>query len=290
MKKAFKIAIITLLCLAVIAWSAYFISTHSIPVLEPKGMIGEKERELISTASLLMLIVVLPVFVLTWAFAWKYREGKVSRHEPDWEHNYIAEYCWWGVPIVIIAILAITTWRSSHELNPFKPIDSDIKPIKIQVVALNWKWLFIYPEEGIATVNFVQFPEKTPINFVITSDAPMNSFWIPQLGGQIYCMPAMTSKLHLIANEVGSFRGLSANLSGKGFAGMTFTAKSSTEEEFDAWVQEVQHSKNHLSWYEYNELVKPTEYHPVEYYQLMQSDLFDKILMKYMAPPEELKQ
>ena len=160
-----------------------------------------------------------------------------AKHAPDWEHNYIAEYCWWGVPIVIIVILAVTTWKSSHDLNPFKPIESEKKPLAIQVVALHWKWLFIYPEQGIATVNFVQFPEKTPINFEITSDAPMNSFWIPQLGGQIYAMPAMRSKLHLIANEIGSFRGVSANISGKGFAGMTFTAKSSSEEDFDAWVQ-----------------------------------------------------
>lgn len=285
MKKFFKIAIVTLLCLGTLALAALYIAGNNIAVLESKGPIGEKESELIATASLLMLIVVIPVFILTWAFAWKYRESNVkSKHAPDWEHNYIAEYCWWGVPIVIIVILAITTWKSSHDLNPFKPIVNGKKPIPIQVVALDWKWLFIYPEQGIATVNFIQFPEKTPINFAITSDAPMNSFWIPQLGGQIYAMPAMRSKLHLLANETGIYRGVSANISGKGFAGMSFNAKSCTEEEFTLWVQSVKQSTKHLTMDAYNQLMAPSEYHPVEYYLLVQEDLFDRILMKYMTP------
>ncbi len=288
MKKFFKIAIVVLVCIGVIAASVLYISTHEIAVLEPKGLIGEKEAELIVTASLLMLIVVIPVFILTLIFAWKYREGnEKSTHAPNWEHNYIAECCWWGVPIIIILILAVTTWKSSHDLNPFKPLEGDRKSLAIQVVALDWKWLFIYPELGIATVNFVQFPEKTPINFSITSDAPMNSFWIPQLGGQIYAMPAMRSKLYLIANEVGSFRGVSANISGKGFAGMTFTAKASTEAEFEQWVGEVRSSSKELSWDSYRQLAKPSEYHPVEYYQLQEGDLFNRVLMKYMEPGYE---
>ncbi len=285
MKKIFKVILIVLLCLGTIALTALYISTNDIAVLEPKGMIGDRERELIITASLLMLIVVIPVFILTWAFAWKYKEGNLqSKHTPDWEHNYIAEYCWWGVPVVIIMILAVTTWKSSHDLNPFKPIVTGKKPIEIQVVALDWKWLFLYPEYGIATVNFIQFPENTPINFEITSDAPMNSFWIPQLGGQIYAMPAMRSKLHLIASETGSFRGVSANISGKGFSGMTFIAKSSTDEEFDQWVRWVKQSPKRLDRVAYEQLLKPTEYHPAEYYLLLQEDLFDQILMKYMMP------
>lgn len=262
-----------------------YMSNHNIPVLDPKGMIGEKERDLIITSSLLMLIVVIPVFILTWAFAWIYREGNVkAKHHPDWEHNYIAEYCWWGVPIFIIAILAVLTWKSSHELNPFKPIVTDKKPLTIQAIALQWKWLFIYPEQGIAVINFVQFPEKTPISFEITSDAPMNSFWIPQLGGQIYAMPAMRSRLHLIANEPGSFRGCSANISGAGFAGMKFTAKSSSEEDFNQWVQTIRQSPKNLNLDEYQHLLKASEYDPVTCYVLTQGDLFDRILMKYMQP------
>jgi cytochrome o ubiquinol oxidase subunit II len=285
MKKSFKVALITLLFLVACAFTAMYISSHNIPVLDPKGMIGEKERDLIITASLLMLIVVIPVFILTWAFAWIYREGNVkAKHHPDWEHNYIAEYCWWGVPIFIIAILAVITWKSSHALNPFKPIETGKKPLTIQAVALEWKWLFIYPEQGIAAINFVQFPEKTPIHFEITSDAPMNSFWIPQLGGQIYAMPAMRSKLHLIAREPGNFRGCSANISGTGFAGMKFTAQSSSEEDFNQWVQTVKQSPKSLNLGEYQHLLNPSEYDPVAYYVLTQEDLFDQILMKYMQP------
>lgn len=290
MKKTFKIALIALLCLGAIAFTTHYIFTHDIIVLNPKGMIGVKESDLIVTASLLMLIVVIPVFILTWAFAWKYREGNTkSRHDPDWEHNYIAEYCWWGVPLVIIIILGVITWKSSFELNPFKPLESDVKPIKIQVVALQWKWLFIYPEQGIAAVNFVQFPEKTPVNFEITADAPMNSFWIPQLGGQIYAMPAMRTKLHLIADEVGSYRGLSANISGKGFAGMTFTAKASSEADFEQWVDDVKSSGNNLKFADYEKLVEPSEYNPVAYYSLGDRNLFDQIMQKYEPPAKEVK-
>lgn len=287
MKNIYKFILAVLLILAASAVTVLYMSTHDIAVLDPKGLIGEKERDLIITASLLMLIVVIPVFILALVFAWKYRaDNDKAKHEPDWEHNYIAEYCWWGVPLVIVAVLGIITWKSSHELNPFKPIVNGKTPVKIQAVALQWKWLFIYPEYNIATVNFIQFPEKTPIDFEITSDAPMNSFWIPQLGGQIYAMPAMRSKLHLIANETGSFRGVSANISGDGFAGMNFIAKASTDEEFNQWVASVKKSKKSLNLNEYNALVAPSSYDPVALYTLGQRDLFDQILMKYMAPAQ----
>jgi cytochrome o ubiquinol oxidase subunit 2 len=288
MKRAFIIILSLLLAAGVVAVCGLYISTHNIPVLEPKGLISSKERELIITCSLLMLIVVIPVLILTFVFAWKYREGnKEAIHTPDWEHNYIAEMCWWGVPFVIILILAVITWKTSHELNPFKPIESDKKPIEIQAVALNWKWLFIYPEQGIATVNFVQFPEKRPVNFEITADAPMNSFWIPQLAGQIYAMPAMRSKLYVMATEQGTFSGRSSNISGKGFAGMIFTAKSSSEGEFEQWVSQVKSSGKSLNSNSYNALVEPSEYDPVSYYVLENRDLFDQIIMKYMTPEKK---
>jgi cytochrome o ubiquinol oxidase subunit II len=282
MKTKFKIVFLILCFIAIGAITFLFISKHNIAVLNPKGMIGAKERDLIFTASLLMLIVVIPVYILTLVFAYKYRENNHSaKHEPDLEHNNIAECCWWGVPFLIIVILAIITWKSSHELNPFKPIKSNKAPIKIQVVALDWKWLFIYPEYKIASVNFVQVPIDTPINFEITADAPMNSFWIPQLGGQIYAMPAMRSKLHLIAHEIGVYRGSSANISGRGFAGMVFNAKVSTDLEFENWVKSIIQRSEKLNFQKYSELVKPSEYVPVSFYQLVDSNLFEKILMKY---------
>ena len=281
MKKAFKIILWVVLSLGVIVLAAQYIRAHNIPVLHPKGAIGLQQRHLIIVCSLLMCIVVIPVLIMMFVFAWRYREGNTkSKYAPEWDKSILAECIWWGIPSIIIVILAVITWRSTHELNPFKPIVSENEPIEIQVVALDWKWLFIYPKQGIATVNFIQFPESTPLNFEISADAPMNSFWIPQLGGQIYAMPGMRTKLHLIANETGNFRGSSANISGKGFAGMAFRAVSSTEDDFHAWVQIVKESPNHLTHEEYEYLVLPSEYDPVIYYSEVEENLFDQIVMK----------
>lgn len=283
--KRFKIAILSLLFLAILIGGGLVLSHADITVLNPKGIIAHKERNLLMTASLLMLIVVIPVLFLTVFFAWKYRSNNTkAKYTPDWEHNHLAETFWWGIPFVIIVILAVIVWKSSHELDPYRPLNTEKRPMAIQVVALRWKWLFIYPEQGIATVNFVQFPEQTPINFEITSDAPMNSFWIPQLGGQVYAMSAMRTKLHLMASEVGTFKGVSANFSGKGFAGMRFTAKSSTEDDFNEWIQSVKETPQHLTWDVYQELVKPSENNPVISYGQVQEDLFDHIVMQYSTP------
>ncbi|MBF5058827.1 ubiquinol oxidase subunit II [Candidatus Neptunochlamydia vexilliferae] len=284
MKKAFKITFAVLFIIVSIGLLALYISNHDVAVLSPKGMVGKKERELIITSASLMLAVVIPVLILAGVFAWRYRASRPKgKHAPNWEHNNIAELCWWGVPIVIVTILSVIIWKTSHELNPSNPIDTGKKTLKIQVVALNWKWLFIYPEQGIATVNFVQFPEKTPIAFEITADAPMNSFWIPQLGGQIYAMPAVRTELHLIADEEGEFMGRSSNISGKGFAGMVFMAKSSSEGEFYQWVQSVKQSNHSLGISQYEGLVKPSEYDPPAFYMLTDQNLFDYILEKYQA-------
>ena len=264
-----------------------FLFTTDIVVLNPKGMIGEKERDLLVIATVLMLIVVIPVFLLTFWLAWKYREeNSKAKYKPDWEHSTLAECVWWGVPLIIIAVLAVVNWKACHRLDPFRPIEGERAPLKIQVVALRWKWLFIYPEQNIATVNFVQFPEKTPLAFEITADAPMNSFWIPALGGQVYAMPGMQSKLHLIANEPGEFDGSSANFSGKGFASMRFTAKASSEEEFEEWVQAAQSSPKSLDLDTYNHLVEPSEYNPPAFYRLNAEGLFSRISMQYMTPME----
>ena len=285
MNKRVKFALAVLVLLAIIAASFIYLSKLNIAVLNPKGLIALKERRLMIIAALLMLIVVLPVFVMTIYFAWKYRAGNPqAEHKPDWDNNHIAEAIWWGVPCIIITALAIVTWKSTHELDPYKPLDSDKKPLVIQVVALQWKWLFIYPEQKIATINFVQFPENVPLDFEITADAPMNSFWIPQLGGQIYAMPSMKTQLHLIAHEAGTYNGLSANLSGDGFAGMTFSAKASTEEDFNEWVKAAQQSSKQLDLSEYNTLAQPSKYDPVSLYQLQNEGLFSEILMKYGMP------
>lgn len=282
MKTGIKILFIFLLAIAIISACTIYVMSNQIAVLDPKGMISIEQKDLLITASLLMLIVVIPVFAFAIFFSWKYRStNKDAKHTPDWEHNTIAELCWWGVPLLVIVILGLITWKTTHDLNPFKPIENGKRPLRIQAVALRWKWLFIYPEQGIATINYTQFPEKIPLDFEITADAPMNSFWIPQLGGQIYAMPAMRSEIHLIANEKGTFSGKSANYSGPGFAGMNFTAVASSEDEFSDWVQSVRSRGSPLNFNIYEKLVEPSEYDPVSYYTLEDPDLFFQILEKY---------
>ncbi len=281
MNKKFKIIFSVLLLIAALWLSVLFIDINKLAVLNPKGIIALKQYRLIVISTFMMLIVVVPVFIMTVFFAWKYRaENTKAKYRPDEDQNHLAEVIWWGIPFVIIAVLSVITWKSCIELDPFKPLQMNNKPLKIQVVALQWKWLFIYPEQKIATVNFIQFPEQTPINFEITADAPMNSFWIPELGGQIYAMPGMSSKLHLIADREGSFRGSSANLSGTGFSGMTFIAKSSSEADFNAWVESVKKSSS----LDYDQLVEPSQYNPEAFYLLAEDGLYDQIVMKYMMP------
>ncbi len=253
--------------------------------LDPKGQVGADEKSLIITALLLMLIVVIPVLVMTFVFAWKYRESNTkATYLPDWCHSTKIELWVWGVPLVIIAVLAAITWTTTHELDPYKPLDSDVKPITIEVVALDWKWLFIYPEQHFATVNHIEFPANVPVNFKITSDAPMNSFFIPQLGGQIYAMTGMTTKLHLIANEEGTYRGMSANISGEGFSDMTFTATATSVDGFNAWVNEVKQSQHTLDKATYNVLRQKSIAHPVEYFSTVEPNMFQQIVDKYMMP------
>ncbi len=256
-----------------------------IDILFPEGVIGWKQLELLLIIQGVMLAVVIPVFILTYYFSWKYRAGNTkARHDPDFDHHPAAEYIWWGVPCIIVLIIGILTWIRTHQLDPYRPIDSPKKALVVQAVALQWKWLFIYPEEKIASVNFLHIPKDTPIHFEVTADAPMNSLWIPKLGGQIYAMPKMKTELYLIADEVGDFRGSSANISGKGFAGMHFITRSSLEDDFQNWVEAAKQSEKALTAKEYDRLAAPSQNNPVESYRLEDENLFEQIIMKYMPP------
>ena len=170
----------------------------NMALFDPKGQVGADEKSLIITATLLMLIVVVPVILMTFAFAWKYRASNTkATYMPDWSHSTKIELVVWLVPCLIIAVLGWITWESTHKLDPYRPLDSEVKPVTIQAISLDWKWLFIYPDQGIATVNEIAFPKDTPVNFQITSDSVMNSFFIPQLGSQIYSMAGMLSLIHI---------------------------------------------------------------------------------------------
>ncbi len=284
MTKKYKFPFFLLAALALVLIALVIHYREHIAVLSPKGFIALQERDLIILSTVLMLIVVMPVLVMAPLFAWRYHESnKDAEYKPDDAHSFFAEAVWWGFPLFIVILLSILTWQSSVELDPFRPLESENKPIRIQVVALQWKWLFLYPEQKIATLNFVQFPEKTPLNFEITADAPMNSFWIPQLGGQIYAMPGMETKLHLIADKPGTFRGSSANLSGEGFSSMHFESKALTQEDFDNWVKNAQGTPELLTKEVYQSLASPSQKNPPTTYQLKDENLFEDIVMKYMS-------
>lgn len=265
-------------------------------VLDPKGQVGIEEKQLIIVATLLMLLVVIPVIFMTLYFAWKYREGRDEIYEPKWSHSTKIETIVWSVPIVIVIILAVITWKSTHALDPYKPLEHEKEHINVQVISMNWKWLFVYPDLGIASVNELRFPANVPVAFTISSEGTMNSFFIPQLGSQIYSMAGMVTKLHLIANEPGTFDGISANYSGAGFTGMKFKAiATETEADFEAWVegvkaQSIEGAINNgvLDQASYEALaefdldahhVEPT---PVQYYNSIKSSIFMDNVMKFM--------
>ena len=260
-------------------------------VLDPKGQVGMDEKHLIIVSTLLMLIVVIPVIFMTLYFAWKYRDGRDHEiYAPKWAHSKTIEIVVWLVPVIIVIILGVITWDSTHKLDPYKPLEHQAKPITVQVVSLDWKWLFIYPEQGIASVNELAFPANVPVNFKITSDTAMNSFFIPQLGSQIYSMAGMATKLHLIANEPGTFEGISANYSGAGFAGMKFNAIATpTADDFDAWVAKVKQQGSPLNVEQYKQLAKKSENNPVQYYGSVQQGMFNYIVMQYMHPDSNMK-
>lgn len=287
MKKLLLTGLWVAAIVAVIVVAVGYFSGVSIDVLQPQGEVATKQRDLIVFTLALSLIVIIPVFTMLWLFAWKYREGNTkARYTPEWSENKWLEVVWWGIPILIIGILSVVTWYTSHDLDPYKPLTSQTKPVKVQVVALQWKWLFIYPELGIATTNDLRFPEKTPVNFEITADAPMNSFWIPSLGGQVYAMSGMNTKLHLAADGVGTYKGASTNISGKGYADMTFTAKSLTQPQFDQWVHDVKTTGGTLDSTRYTQVAQPSVHERPVYFSLADDGLFTEIIMKYMMPSE----
>jgi cytochrome o ubiquinol oxidase subunit 2 len=289
MNKQTKRVFIAVVVLWFIGLMVWYLHDLNIAVLNPRGAIAFRERRLMIITVLLGLIVVLPVYAMLFGFAWRYREGnpKKTRYSPELTGNRLLETIWWGVPTAIILTLSVIAWNSSHALDPHKSLSVNAKPLTVQVVALDWKWLFIYPQQGVASVNFVQLPVGTPVTFNITADAPMNSFWVPQLGGQIYAMTGMATQLHLVADKAGSYDGSSANISGKGFAGMRFTVQAGSVDDFNNWVQSARNSPYSLNMDDYAQLARPSQNNEVKLFSSVDTDLFNKVLLQYMGPVRE---
>jgi cytochrome o ubiquinol oxidase subunit 2 len=253
-------------------------------VLDPQGPIAAAQRLLLINSTVIMLVVVVPVIVATLAFAWWYRASnpRAARGlDPAYEGRM--EFVLWSIPALIVILLGGVIWIGSHALDPRAPIPANAPPLRVNVVALDWKWLFLYPEQGIATVNQLVIPAGTPINFQLTSATVMNSFFIPQLGSQIYTMGGMTTHLNLLADRPGEYPGFSANYSGAGFAGMRFIAKAVPEADFAAWVTEVRGARPALDEAGYVALARPSRAVPPAAYGSVQANLFERIIEQTVA-------
>ncbi len=253
----------------------------------PKGAVGAAELRVIVEVFALMLVVVVPVLVMTFWFAWKYRESNEdASYAPKWNRSRTIEWIVWLVPSVLIAALSVIVWNSTHQLDPYKPLDAAVKPVRVEVIALDWKWLFIYPDRKVAAVNQVVFPANVPVSFRVTSDTVMTSFFIPRLGSQIYAMAGMQTRLNLIAHETGAYAGQNQQFSGLGYSDMNFEALAVTPEEFEKWVQKAGQSTDTLDLVRYEQLGEPGVQVPVSYFSPVRSGLFDHVMGKY-APEME---
>lgn len=257
-------------------------------VLSPSGHVAAQQRDLLVNSTLIMLVIVLPVMILTAFFAWRYDAKRRARYDPEWSHSANLELLIWAAPLMIIICLSAITWVSTHLLDPFRPLEqigerravaAGTEPLDVQVVALDWKWLFIYPQYGIATVNDAAAPVDRPIRFQLTSQSVMNAFYVPALAGMIYAMPAMRSQLHAVMNLPGDYQGFSANYSGAGFSGMRFRFHGLEEADFDAWVAKARSDgRPLLGRAEYAELAKPSENVPPQSFADVDPQLFERVV------------
>ena len=262
-------------------------------VLDPHGPVGQAERVILGDATAIMLAVVIPVIVLTLVFAWWFRSSnRRATYRPNWEYSGRIELITWSIPALVILFLGGMAWISSHELDPPKPLESAKSPLEVEVVSLDWRWLFIYPRERIATVNYLVVPTGIPVHFLLTSTSVMNSFFIPQLGSQIYTMPGMTTQLNLQADTRGAYFGISAQFSGPGFSDMQFTLHAESSDEFTTWVAQAHQRGGALDEAAVAQLMRPTRAAGELTYGSVQDDPFEAVadghLITRWSPKEAL--
>ena len=259
-------------------------------VLNPSGDIAAQQAHLVVVSTLLMLLIIVPVMFLICWFAWKYRSSnKAAKFEPNWDHSTKLELLIWGAPLLIIIVLGLITWIYTHLLDPYRPLSrldenrpiaAGVKPLEVQVVSMDWKWMFIYPEQGIATVNELITPVDVPVRFHMTSSSVMNAFYIPALAGMVYTMPGMETQLNAVMNKAGVYEGMSSNYSGAGFSDMHFKYHAVTQADFDAWVEKTKASgeSGALTRAKYVELDQPTIKHPIMHFSGVDKGLYDLAL------------
>ncbi|WP_283214509.1 ubiquinol oxidase subunit II [Sphingomonas sp. 3P27F8] len=263
-------------------------------VLNPGGDIAAQQRDLILFSTAVMLLIIVPVMVLTVVFARKYRRGNANKtYDPGFDHSTTLELIIWACPLLIIIALSAVTWTSTHLLDPFRPLEriapgrpvpAGTKPLEVQVVALDWKWLFIYPDKGIATVNELAVPVDVPVHFSITSTDQFNTFYAPTLAGMIYAMPTMRSELNAVLNRPGESEGYSGNYTGRGYSDMRFKLIGKTKEDFDRWVASVKAGGGSLQTASYLSLAKPSEKVPVMRFGAVERGLFDRVVNGCVEP------
>ncbi|WP_310618596.1 ubiquinol oxidase subunit II [Flexibacterium corallicola] len=277
-----KLNYIKLLVIVVTLFLLGSCALGNAPMIDTKGPIAETQRNLMYISLLIMLIVVLPVYILAFTFIWRYRaKGGKGEHRPAMPTSIAIEAVVWTIPALIIVILGTLVWEYTHKLDPYKKLQSTAKPITIQAIALDWKWLFLYPEQGIGAVNELVIPKGRPITIELTSDTVMNSFIIPALSGQIYAMAGMKTELNILASEVGKFRGRNTQFSGTGYPLQYFDAISLDAADFEKWVATVKGMPEQLTHEIYADLEKPSIGNKVEYFSSTPSELFNSILAKY---------
>jgi len=270
---------------AVMAAVATACGCHGKGVLDPKGPVGKAELLLLMDATAIMLAVIIPVILLTLAFAWWFRAGnRKAIYLPEWQYSGRIEMIVWSIPLLIVVFLGGIAWVSAHNLDPAKKIDSSAMPLEVEVVSLDWKWLFIYPEQKIALVNRLVLPVGRPVHFRLTSATVMNSFFIPSLGSQIYTMPGMATQLNLQADHPGTYEGLSAQFSGDGFSDMRFDAEAMMPDRFEAWAASSQGMGGMLDEANYSQLAKPGKYPGTKIYGKVMPGLFESIAFPDLRP------
>lgn len=283
MKRGARILVPVIVAILLIVIFTWLVQGKQIDVLQPAGVVAEEQRQILVFALLLSAVVVTPVFTLLVMFSVKYRaSNKNANYDPDFGENKLLEGLWWAIPITIIGVLGVLTYQTSHSLDPYKKIEGS-KPLNVQVVGLQWKWLFIYPEYDIATLNYVAMPVNRPVHFSLTTEAPMSALWIPALGSQIYAMNGMDSQLNLKGTKIGEYTGYNTNINGEGYAKMTFKAQVMAKNDFKEWRLKASRAATKLDMPQFDKLAEPLVQKEQRDYLLTDDGLYDEIVERNMS-------